>query len=379
MFLKSLEVMNYRNYEECCIKFNTNKTLLVGKNAQGKTNLLESIYYLSTLASFRAKNDKELILWDKDFARIKGGLNKHDTDIDLDVWINPPKKKTLKVNGLKKAKYSEFIGNLVIVSFGVSDLLLLRGSPSDRRKWLDDSISKIYPLYKDRLLKYEKIRTQRNNCLKGFGGNINIAEHAQISLDVWDEQLVVAGSNIIYLRQKYLKEIQSRAYLKHNTISKEEELLLKYNSTISGDFNTVEDEVFVVQYIAEQFSEKLKEKRPEEIIRAQGVVGPHRDDVSFFINNIDSKSYASQGQQRTIVLSLKLAELELIKDKIGENPVLLLDDVLAELDNTRQNFLLDSIGNEIQTIITSIDTLHFSPEYLKDVQIYRIKDGNIIE
>lgn len=378
MFLKNLELLNYRNYEQCCVEFTTQKTLLVGQNAQGKTNLLESIYYLASLDSFRAKNDSELLLWGKDFARIKGDLNKFDTDIELDVWINPPKKKTLKVNGLKRAKYSQFLGNLLVVSFGVNDLLLLRGAPQDRRKWLDNAISQIYPAYIDRLAKFNKIRVQRNNLLKSFKGSINISDFQHSSLEVWDEQFVISGSNLIYLRQKYLKEVQERSYTKHKSISNEEDLLIKYNSTITGDFDTIADIVVPVDKIADIFSKKLEDKRNEEIIRAQSVVGPHRDDISFYINNIDSKSYASQGQQRTIVLSIKLAELDLIMNKTGEFPVLLLDDVLAELDQSRQNYLLESIGKDIQTIITSVDALNFKPEFLKDVKIMQIQSGAVV-
>jgi len=378
MFLKSLELNNYRNYKECFINFESNKTLLVGKNAQGKTNIIESVYYLSALSSNRTSHDKELILWGQDFARIKAELNKNDTDIDLEVLINPPNKKILKVNGLKKTKYSDFIGNLIAVSFSVSDLLLLRGVPQDRRRWLDLSISQIYPAYSDRLSKFNKIRTQRNNLLKSFNGNIHISDYQEKILDVWDEQLIITGCNIIYLRQKYLKEIQNRAVLRHNIISTDEKLLLEYNSTVSDNFNTENDKTVSPENIAELYKNRLKEKQKEEIFRAQTLVGPHRDDISFYINGIDSKSYASQGQQRTIVLSLKLAELELIKEKTGENPILLLDDVLAELDHSRQNYLLSSIGDEVQTIITSVDTLNFMPEYLKDVKIYNIKDGAVM-
>jgi len=379
MFLKHLELLNYRNYEECCIDFTTNKTLIIGKNAQGKTNLLESIYFLASLSSYRAKNDNELVLWGKDFARIKGDLNKFDTDIELDVWLNPSKKKTLKINGIKKSKYSQFIGSLIVVKFGVDDLLLLRGAPQDRRRWLDASISQIYPAYVERLAKYNKIRVQRNNLLKSYKGNFNLSDFQKSSLEVWDEQLVISGSNLIYLRQKYLKEIQERAFKKHKNIASNESLLLKYNSTVSGDFDAQDDTPVTPEVITEKYREKLLEKRNEEVIRAQTVVGPHRDDISFFINGIDSKSYASQGQQRTIVLSLKLAELELINNKIGENPVLLLDDVLAELDQTRQNYLLESIGDNIQTIITSVDVLSFKPEFLKDVRILNILNGKVVD
>ncbi|MFA6990006.1 MAG: DNA replication/repair protein RecF [Candidatus Gastranaerophilaceae bacterium] len=375
MFLKHIELLNYRNYEGCSLDFDSNKTVLIGDNAQGKTNLLESIYYISNLSSFRSNSDKELILWQKDFARIKCVLNKSDTDIELDVWINPPKKKVIKVNGIKKSKYSDFIGNLAVVSFGVDDLLLLRGAPENRRKWLDNSISQIYPAYADRMAKFNRIRNQRNNLLKSFAGNINISETQKQTVSIWDDQLVVTGSNIIYLRLKYLKEIYETALSRHLIISSNsEKLSFSYYSTILGEVDTTE-ELINPDKIAENFGEKIKENLNQEIIRAQTLFGPHRDDINFYINDIKAVSFASQGQQRTIVLSLKLAELDLIRQKTGETPLLLLDDVLAELDSFRQNYLLESISNNIQTIITSTDVNNFKENFLEDVKIIKIENG----
>lgn len=369
MFINHIELKNFRNYQDLILDFKSNKILLVGKNAQGKTNLLEAIYYLSTLNSMKAKTDSELIKWGQNFASIKADFKKCDVEVSLDVLINPPKKKLLKVNGLKKNKSSEFISNISTVSFSTSDLLLLRGTPEDRRSWLDLAIGQIYPAFFDRLSKYNKIRIQKNNYLKELKGNFNTNHDL---LDVWNEQLSVSGSNIIYLRLNFLKEIQKVANKKHSQISNQEHLSIIYNSSIVGDFNPELNNIKSSEEISKMFLEKLEEKRNEEIIRGQSVVGPHRDDVSYYINDIDSKKFASQGQQRTIVLALKLAELELIKTKIGENAILLLDDVLAELDNLRQNYLLNAIGNETQTIITSVDTLHFDKEYLNGVQIFNI-------
>ena len=198
-------------------------------------------------------------------------------------------------------------------------------------------------------------------------------------LDVWNEQLAITGSNIIYIRINFLQELLKIAKIKHSQISEKEDLSIFYNSCIIGDISSAEKFDFNNEFILENFKKKLEEKKLEEIIRGQSVLGPHRDDVSFYINNNDSKKYASQGQQRTIVLALKLAELQLIKDKIKTNAILLLDDVLAELDDLRQNFLLNAIGNDTQTIITSVDTLHFKEEYLKNVEIFEIKNNSIIQ
>lgn len=375
MFVKSIELKNYRNYEDLHLNFEKNKILLIGKNAQGKTNLLESLYYISCLNSSRAKNDSELLLWQKDIAKIKIQAVKNDLDKELEVIINPPKRKVLKVNGIKKSKSSEFCSNFAVVSFSVNDLLLLRGVPDDRRSWLDMAISQIYPAYTDRLSKYNKIRIQKNNHLKDIKGNF---DSDKALLEVFNTQLSVCGSNIIYLRLKFLKELQKTAMEKHLQIAPNEILTTVYNSTVTGDIDFSQDNIPAVENIAKSFEENLKLRQPEEIIRGQSLVGPHRDDVSFFINDIEAKRFASQGQQRTIVLSLKLAELELVKEKISDTPVLLLDDVLAELDDLRQNYLLNAIGDNTQTIITSVDTLHFGEDYLDGVEIFKIVEGKVV-
>jgi len=381
MFLKKLKLLNYRNYDFSEINFTSQKTVLLGKNAQGKTNLLESIYYLATLSSFRGNSDRDLINWKSSSAFLSAELIKNETDIELSVSINPPKNKLIKVNGLKKTSYGAYIGNLAVVSFGVNDLLLLRGTPSDRRKWIDEAISQIYPAYKDRLNKYNKIKTQRNNLLKEFKGNIYLNKVQQDTLDVFNEQISITGSNIIHLRQKYLKELQVISNQKHKNISLEQEdLVIEYNSTVleKEKFNSRFDEIISPDKILENYKKTFELKQKEEIIRAQTVIGPHRDDISFLINNIEAVNFASQGQQRTVVLALKLAEIDFIHNIIGESPVLLLDDVLAELDKTRQNYLLNSIKKETQTIITTVDISGFNQNYLEDVTVLNIESGSVI-
>lgn len=373
MFLQKLELNNFRNYKEFSLDFNEQKTLFIGENAHGKTNILEAIYYLSILKSIRAQKDSELVFWEQDFCKIKADILKNDIDIELEVLINPPNKKIIKLNGIKKTKSKEFLGNLVAVNFCVDDLMLLRGAPVDRRGWIDDCISILYPSYQERLQKYNKIRSHRNNLLK----TLKIQNNLEESLSVWDEQLVIAGSNIIYLRLKYLNEIKDIAKEKYNIIAPGEELSLKYNSTVLDEVKDFSK--FSVEEIAENFKQKMEENRQEELIRAKTLIGPHRDDIEFFINQKNALNFASQGQQRTIVLSLKLAEIDIIKQKIKDTPLLLLDDVLAELDKTRQNFLLKSIEKDIQTIITSTDKGGFEEEFLKDVKIYHVNKGEISE
>lgn len=374
MYVKSLELKNYRNYENLKINLNSDKILFVGKNAQGKTNLLEAIYYMSCLNSARAKNDTEIISWSKEFMRLKLEMSRQELDSTLEIFSAPPKKREMFVNGVKKRKSSEFCSNLCVVSFSVNDLLLLRGTPDDRRGWLDMAISQIYPAYLDRIAKYNKIRVQKGSHLREIKGNLHANRDI---LDVLNTQLIVAGSNIIYLRLKFLRELQKIAKEKHLKIAEKEDFFMEYNSSVIDTLGFEAEIPYSVEDIAFVFDEKLKSRQDEEIIRAQAVVGPHRDDVFYYINGIDSRKFASQGQQRTIVLSLKLAELELIKEKIGDTPVLLLDDVLAELDNLRQNYLLNAIGNETQTIITSVDTVLFGDDYLKNVEVFNISGGEV--
>ena len=363
MKLENLTLKNYRNCTNLELDFNHDKVLIIGKNAQGKTNILESIYFLSALKSPRTSVVAELINFNADACEIFAQIVKADTNIDLKYTYNREKTRVLQVNGLKTTP-KNFKQVLKTVLFSTNDLLLLRGNPSDRRDWLDRAIMQVYPAYDERLSKYEKIRIQKNNLLKGENIDRNL-------LSVYNEQLAVTGSNIIFLRLKFLKEIERIASEKHRAISENEVLKIRYDCPfIQGN----ED----IETILRLFSENLAERTDEEIRRGQACVGPHRDDVIFYINENEATKFASQGQQRTIVLSLKLAELDIISEKTGENPILLLDDVLAELDDIRQNYLLKSINTDIQTIITSVDTLLFDDDFLKTVRVYKIEGGRII-
>ena len=359
MKIISLKLKNYRNCKDLELDLDSKKVLIIGKNAQGKTNILESIYFLSALKSPRTSNNIELINFGAKSCKINAQITKN-TDIELDFSYNNEKKKEIKINKLK-TRPKEFKSVLSTVLFSTQDLLLLRGSPEDRRNWLDAAISQIYPAYDDRLSKYNKIRTQKNNFLKNYDGNETL-------LDVYNEQMNVLGSNIIYLRKKFLKELEKIAQEKHSTISGDEKLTIEYSNNFLNQEKEIEE-------ISEKFKEKLKERKELEITRSQSLVGPHRDDVIFYINNQEATKYASQGQQRTIVLSLKLAELDIITQKTGETPILLLDDVLAELDDIRQNYLLKTIDQNTQTIITSVDTLLFDEKFLEDVKVYKIERG----
>ncbi len=335
------------------------KIIIIGKNAQGKTNILESIYYLSSLKSPRTSNIKDFVKFGESDFKVSGELFKSDTDISLEVEYNLDKPKTVKLNGLKTTpKNYKSVFNTVL--FSTQDLLLLRGSPQDRRDWLDSAIAQIYPTHDERLTKYSKIRVQKNNLLKSEETDYSL-------LDVFNEQLVITGSNIIYTRQKFLSELKKFAIDKYSGISSSEKFSFEYSFPH-----------FELEDIAQALREELSERRAEELARRQACVGPHRDDIFFYLDGSDATKFASQGQHRTVVLALKLAEIDLITQKKGYSPVLLLDDVLAELDDLRQNYLLKSIASTTQTIITSVDTLLFEQDFLRNVKIYNISNGEIV-
>ncbi len=368
MRLLELKLTNYRNCRDLSLNLNSGKILIIGKNAQGKTNILESIYFLSALKSPRTSNNIEIINFNAETAEIEAELVKANTSVTLDYSYSKEKTRILKVNGVKTTP-KNFKQVLKTVLFSTNDLLLLRGNPSDRRDWLDRAISQIYPAYDERLSKYDKIRIQKNNFLKELIKGVPLDETL---LEVLNEQLTITGSNIIYLRIKFLAEIEKIAREKHRIISETEELKLVYDCSFLDGETELEE-------IAEKFRGALEERKIEEMRRAQSCVGPHRDDILFYINENEATKFASQGQQRTVVLALKLSELDIITEKTGDEPVLLLDDVLAELDDLRQNYLLKSITNATQVVITSVDTLLFENEFLKGVKIYKIEDGRIVE
>lgn len=368
MKLKDLELKNYRNCNNLSLNFNSDKILIIGKNAQGKTNILESIYLLSCLKSPRTSNNLEIINFNAEKTEINCNLIKSETEVELDFSYSKDKKRTLALNKVKTTP-KNFKSVLKTVLFSTSDLLLLRGNPSDRRDWLDRAISQIYPAFDERLSKYDKIRIQKNNLLKDYlkNGTIN-----PTLLEVYNEQLVITGSNIIYLRKKFLKEIEKIAKEKHKIISETENLKITYSCSFLNNETELED-------IVKAFKLAIQEHSDEEMRRGQTCIGPHRDDIIFYINENEAVKYASQGQQRTIVLALKLSELDIITQKMGDEPILLLDDVLAELDDLRQNYLLKSINSNTQTIITSVDTVLFEKEFLQDVKIFKIENGNLLQ
>ena len=272
MRLLDLKLTDYRNCKNIELDFNSDKILIIGKNAQGKTNILESIYFLSALKSPRTSNNIELINFDAEKTEINSNIIKADTEIELGYVYTKDKTRELRINRVK-SRPKDFKSVLKTVLFSTTDLLLLRGNPSDRRDWLDRAISQIYPAYDDRLSKYDKIRVQKNNFLKDLAKGKTFDETL---LEVYNEQLVITGSNIIFLRKKFLKEIEKIAKEKHKIISETEELKINYDCSFLTDETELDD-------IVANFKNALAERKTEEIRRCQSCVGPHRDDIIFYI------------------------------------------------------------------------------------------------
>ncbi|AVF20024.1 DNA replication/repair protein RecF [Paenibacillus larvae] len=370
MFLQRLTLHHYRNYQHVELVTDRNVNIFVGPNAQGKTNLLESIYVLALTKSHRTHHDKELIQWEGESALLQGDVEKKYGSYSLDLAISSKGKKA-KINGLEQKKLSQFIGALNVVLFAPEDLEIIKGNPGIRRRFLDMEIGQVYPGYLYDLSQYQKVLAQRNNMLKKAFPAPS-AEHAAM-LDIWNEQLAQFGVKIMKKRQNFIKKLQNWAEQIHDGITNGgEELTIRYQPSFAvQDF---EDETVLM----EQFMIKLSQIKDQEIRRGVSLAGPHRDDLLFYINDKEVQTYGSQGQQRTTALSLKLAEIELIHSEVGEYPILLLDDVLSELDEYRQTQLIQTFQKKVQTFITTtgLESVHL--DQLEDASVFRVtRDGRL--
>lgn len=348
MFFQSLVLRNFRNYPSLELEWAPGTNIITGANAQGKSNLLEAVNYLSTGASFRGSKDNDLVRWGQNYFYAEGQVAKNGGSFSVSAGFTREGKKVVKVNGNPRKKLSDFIGVLHTVTFSPEDLDIVKSSPARRRKFLDGEMVQLFPPYLHLLWQYQKIVIQRNNLLK----EIAEGKSKESLLSVWDDQLVDTGSRIIKKRMDVLRKLSPLARLMHRKITAGgEELEIIY-------LGMAEEEIIKAASPEEMktlFAEKIILSRRDELNRRLTLFGPHRDDFRLLINGIDSHKFGSQGQQRTVALSLKLAELELMKAETGEYPVLLLDDVLSELDERRREHLLTVVGKRVQTFITATD------------------------
>ena len=360
MFIKRLQMLNYRNYNVLDISLGPHVNVFMGDNAQGKTNILEGIYYCAFARSHRTSKDRELINWNSDNALLSVTVGRERLDKRIDISILKDGKKAIQVNKIKIKKIGELFGNFNVVMFSPEDLKIIKDSPGVRRKFIDMELCQLNPKYYYNLVQYNKVLNERNSILRNRNINKDI-------LDVYDMQLVEFGYNIIMDRLEYIEKLNKYSTKIHSDItSGKERIEFKYVSTIKD-----------LENIRESFYSLLEKNRVRDCERGITSVGPHRDDFTVLINDIDTKSYGSQGQQRTAVLTIKFSSLKIIKELTGEHPVLLLDDVLSELDFSRKRYILSTIG-DIQTIITctGIEDLY---EYLDDKsKVFKVRDGEIL-
>src|SRR5690625_2091123 len=369
MYLKDIALQNFRNYESLELSFSPSINVLIGENAQGKTNLIESIYFLAMSRSHRTSKDRELIRWESDFAKVKGELNKKSHSVPMEIILSK-RGKNAKLNHLEQKKLSNYIGQLNVILFAPEDLSLVKGSPSIRRKFIDMELGQMNKIYLHHRDQYQQILKQRNQFLKQ-------AKHSpkfdQIYLDVLTEQLAAEGAEVLFSRFKFVNQLNAWAQQVQIDISNgKEHLKITYKA-----LPDITDELSIEE-IFNRLKELYKSAQQQEIDQGTTTLGPHRDDLIFYVNGKNVQRYGSQGQQRTTALSLKLAEIELMNEITGEYPILLLDDVLSELDDSRQTHLLSSIQNKVQTFITTTSLDGVQMELLNHPLIFYVDEGTII-
>ena len=357
MFIESIELLNYRNYKQLHIDFHEGTNVLYGDNAQGKTNILESVYVCSTTKSHRGSKDREIVQFGQEESHIKMIVRRDGVPYRIDMHLKKNKARGIAVNGIPIKKSSELFGSVNVIFFSPEDLNIIKNGPSERRRFIDLELCQLNRLYVYYLVQFNKVIIQRNKLLKEIDFNPPLID----TLDLWDAQLVRFGRELIRLRASFIEELNEIIYGIHFHLSGNKETL-----TVKYEPNTAETDL----------EKALKKNRPQELRQKMTLTGPHRDDLNFIINETDIRKFGSQGQQRTAALSLKLAEIELVKKTVKDYPVLLLDDVLSELDKKRQEHLLSEIRH-IQTIITCTGLDEFVSSKFQMNKTFKIVNGAV--
>ena len=376
MKIKSLKLLYFRNYLSTNIEVHPSLNVLVGNNANGKTNIIESIFCLALGKSYRTKSDSECIMFGETATAMSCIVNKNNRELDIMLGINN-KGKSAKIAGIKKTKLTDFVGELNVVLFSPEDLQIVKGSPALRREFMNREFYQFSRIYHKYYLMYQHLLKQRNSYLKDMRKNPK-DEMSLAYLETLTSQLAKVALYITKERVSFVQDISKLTYKNMLNISNGQETLkIKYKSSVLDALNISEinDESFT----EENLTKVMMKKSFDDIMRGSTKIGPQHDDLEFYINDLDAKMYASQGQQRSIVLSLKLAEINYLKEKTGTYPVLLLDDVLSELDKNRQLKLLDAINENVQTFITTPSISDIKEDLLKKAKVFKIEDGNISE
>ena len=355
MIIKSLELQDYRNYDTLNLAFDRGTNILYGDNAQGKTNILEAIYVSATTKSHKGSKDRDIVNFHKEEAHIRTFLEKDGVETRVDMHLRKSKSKGIAIDGQKIKKAADLLGICNVVFFSPEDLGIIKDGPAERRRFVDMELCQLDSFYLYNLNHYNKIVNQRNKLLKDLYFNPDLRD----TLNIWDSQLVSFGSKVIERRRLFAEQLNEIIYDIHKRLSGDRD-------EISGRY---EPDVEI-----EEFEKKLQCSQEKDIKLKQTTVGPHRDDFSFLIEDVDIRKFGSQGQQRTAALSLKLSEIELVKKLTKDTPILLLDDVLSELDSNRQNYLLSSI-KDIQTIITCTGLEEFVNNRFEINRVYKVTGG----
>ena len=361
MHINEIELKDFRNYKDIKISFSKDMNIFIGENAQGKTNLLEGIYFNSMAKSFKSYRDRDVIRFGEEFCRIRTSVNYEEDDHNIEIVINKEGKKAVKVDGVRIKKSSELLNGINIIIFSPEDLRIVKDEPSVRRNFIDRELCQIRPGYLNEINKYRRALQQRNAYLK---------EEVVVEdvLSVWDEELIASGSRVIRMRREFIKKLQKISGEIHSSISGgREELKIEYETDI--DSPGKEEELFR--------SILIRERNKDRHYRVTGK-GPHRDDIKIIAEGRELKKSGSQGQQRTAALALKLSEIRIVEEECGEKPVLLLDDVLSELDKERQRYLINNLG-ESQMFITTTELIDSVEKSLPEGKIFRIKRGEVEE
>ena len=376
MYLTHLALKHFRNYRDQWISFTAPKTIVVGENAQGKSNLLEAVELLATLKSHRTSRDRDLVQQDQPLAQVSASVQRDLGSAELALVLRSAGRRTVILNGEQRRRHLDGLGTLNAVQFSSLDLHLVRGGPGDRRAWVDTLLVQLEPIYAHILSQYNQVLKQRNALIKrlyGDGGDPAAADRTELAL--WDAQLATLGTHVMRRRARSIQRLAPIAQDWHQAISGQRETLrLHYQPNVPMPTDTEPDAAPTIQA---QFLAKIQQRAVAEQYQRTTLVGPHRDDIDLLINDTPSRQYGSQGQQRTLVLALKLAELHLIEAVIGEPPLLLLDDVLAELDLRRQNQLLEAIQDRFQTIITTTHLGSFDSQWMTTSQVLTVHQGTI--
>ena len=367
MYIKGLRLVNYRNYEELDIEFSRNFNIIHGNNGQGKTNILEAIFLCSSGRSHRTSKDGELIRMDQSAAKVLLTMDKDGMDSSVEIDLKKDEKKRIRINEIPLKKLGALMGHLTTVIFSPEDLMIIKEGPSERRRFIDITISQLKPSYFYDLQQYYKILHQRNSLLREIQQKRDLLE----TLEIWNNSMAETGARIMKVRGEFLKKLSQKASAKHLSISDgKEKLHLEYSPSVAVPEDLAEN----LHEIKMAFLKKMERAAAREQALGTTLYGPQRDDYEIFINDASLKQYGSQGQQRTAVLSIKLSEIDIMKEETGDFPVLLLDDVMSELDSSRQEFLLKSLDH-IQTFITSTDKSFYNRGDIGNTEFYTVSAG----